>query len=377
MTCPTAALTEKLQFPDLEIHLHEASKKVIVQISPVTAYAVAEAFGLKPGKETPAIIHSALRKIGFDSIFDSSFGNDIQVIEMANELIARVKENKNLPLISSCCPSWVKFAEQFRPEIIPNLSTCKSAQQIMGSLLKTYLKNPEKEDVRQPYSVSIMPCLSRKYESQRVEMSRKGVSDIDAVITSRELIRLIRLNGINMQDLQPEAPDPKVSTVSSAGKLMGNSGGLTESLIRSFHYLLTGSELTDYSILKLRGNKERKEYKLFTGDYVYGFAVINGLTGVHTLLNEIANGRNDIQFIEVMACKGGCVAGGGQPIHKSENDPKSRSKNLFELDDRASVRAAHKNPKVIEVYSSFLGEPMGEKCKSLLHTSFSRKEVLL
>jgi iron-only hydrogenase group A len=377
MVCPTAALTERVQFPELENHLHDPGKKVIVQYSPVTAVTIAEAFGLKSGKDTPSIIHAALRKIGFDSIYDGSFGNDVQVMEMANELITRVKENKQLPLISSCCPSWVKFAEQFRPEILPLLSSCKSSQQIMGSLMKTYFNDSNEEDVRQQFSVSITPCLSRKFESQRAEMTQKGVADIDAVITSRELIRLIRINGINMQDLQPEGPNTQVSLTSSAGTLMGNSGGLTESLIRSFHFLLKGEELTEYSIFKLRGNKDRKEFQLKIGNSEYGFAVINGLTGVHALLNEIAKGKNDIHFIEVMACKGGCIAGGGQPIHKPEYELKFRSKTLFELDERAAIRAAHKNPKVNELYSNFLGESMGERCTSLLHTGFLKKEVLL
>lgn len=377
LVCPTAALTERVQFPDLENHLHDPTKKVVVQFSPITAFTVAEAFGLKPNKETPAIIHEALKKIGFDSIYDSSFGNDVQVFEMAHELFSNLKQNKNLPLISSCCPSWVKYAEQFRPEIIPNLSTCKSQQQIMGSLMKTYLNDSDSEDTRQIYSVSIMPCLSRKYESQRTELTHKGVADIDTVITSRELIRLIRLNGINMHYLQPAAPDPKVSVTSTLALLMGNSGGLTEAIIRSLYFLLTGEELKEYSIIKVRGNKERKEFKMKIGEMEYGFAVINGLTGIHTLLNEIANGRKDIHFIEVVACRGGCVAGGGQPIHKPGNEAKLKNKYLYELDERATIRAAHKNPKVNELYSNFLGEPLGEKCTSLLHTGFSKKEVLL
>jgi len=377
MACPTAALIEKVQFPELENQLHDPSKKVIVQYSPVTAYTIAEAFGLKPGKEIPAIIHSALKKIGFDTVYDSSMGNDVQIMEMAQELIERIKENKKLPVISSCCPSWVKYAEQFRPEILPLLSSCKSAQQIMGSLMKTYLNDHLQEDNRQIYSVSIMPCLSRKYESQRVEMTQKGVADIDNVITSRELIRLIRLNGINVQNLKADTPEPKASISSSVAYLMGNSGGLTESLIRTLHFLITRGELKEYSISKVRGNKDRKEFKVKIGDIEYGFAVMNGLTGIHSLLNELANGRNDIHFVEVMACRGGCIAGGGQPIHKVQDDQKARSKTLYELDERAAIRAAHKNPKVNEIYTNFLGEPMSEKCKSHLHTGFSKKEVLL
>jgi iron-only hydrogenase group A len=377
MVCPTAALTEKVQFPDLEVHLHNPGKKVLVQYSPVTAFTVAEAFGLKTGKETTGLIHAALKKIGFDLVYDSSFGNDVQVVEMANELIHRVEADKLLPLISSCCPSWVKYAEQFRPEILPNLSTCKSAQQIMGSLMKTFLSACDGDDARQPYSVSVMPCLSKKYESQRAEMTNMGLSDIDTVITTRELIRLIRLNGINMENIQPETPDEKLSAASSIGTLMGASGGLTEAIIRSLHFLTTGTELKEYSIQKLRGNKERRELKLKIADEEYGFAVVNGLSGIHSLLNEIANGRSDIHFIEVMACRGGCVYGGGQPITNPQNENKSRIKSLYEMDERAAIRTAHKNPGLKELYANFPGEPLVNKSLSLLHTGFSKKDVLL
>lgn len=377
MACPTAALIEKVHFPELEMQLHDPSKKVIVQFSPISAYTIAEAFDLKQGKEIPAIIHAALKRIGFETIYDNSFGNDLQVMEMARELIKRINETKALPMISSCCPSWVKYAEQFRPEILPLLSSCKSSQQIIGSLMRTYFNDVTKEDNRQLYSVSIMPCLSRKYESQRAEMTHNGIADIDNVLTTRELIRLIRQNGINMHQLQPEAPEPKVSISSSVANLMGISGGLTESIIRTLYFLISGEELKELSIIKVRGNKDRKELKLTIGNFEYGFVVLNGLRGIHALLNELADGRKDIHFIEVMACKGGCIAGGGQPIHKTENDIKLKSKTFYELDERASVRAAHKNQKVNEIYATYLGEPLGEKCKSLLHTGFSRKEVLL
>lgn len=377
VACPTAALTEKVQFPDLEQYLHDPSRKVVVQYSPVVASAIAGEFGIKNGKQVQGITEAVLRKLGFVHVFDSSFGTDLQIVELAHELSLRLKEDKDLPMFSSCCPSWVKFAEQFYPEFLSLLSTSKSGQQITGSLIKSYLAEMTQVSPSSLFSVSIMPCISRKFESQRADMTQKGVSDIDMVLTTRELIRMIRLYGLNMQQIEPEKPEEMLSVSSSAGKITGASGGLTEALIRTLHFIETGKELRDFNALRLRGNKDKKEIRLKIGEREVGFVVLNGLGGVRSLLEEIHSGRKDIHFVEVMACKGGCIAGGGQPIGSHENDIKMRMKSIFEADERETLRASHKNPRLNELFNSWLGEPYGEKCRKLLHTSFSKRDVML
>lgn len=377
MVCPTGALTEQNHFAEIQEALSNPTKKVVVQYAPAISVSIAEKFGMEPGKDIAGIMNAALRKIGFDYVFDTTFAADLTIMEESNELIKRITENKNLPLITSCCPAWVKYAEEFVPELIPNISTCKSPQQMAGAIIKSYFaekKNIKKEDI---YSVSIMPCTAKKFEAQREEMTNKGITDVDAVLTTREFVKLIKLYGINMHEIEPETTDSPLGIRTSAGKLFGASGGVAEAAIRTAYYALTGEELVQFKIPQIRGLKGQKEVQLQVGDLKIGVAVVNGLANAKKLLDEIKAGRNDIHFIEVMACPGGCVAGGGQPINLDEKAVKERIKSLYRIDETESIKVSHKNPDVINLYNEFLGKPLGKKSHELLHTEYQKRDVII
>ncbi len=377
MVCPTGALTEQNHFAEIQEALNNPAKKVVVQYAPAISVSIAEKFGMEPGKDIAGIMNAALRKIGFDYVFDTTFAADLTIMEESNELIKRITENKNLPLITSCCPAWVKYAEEFVPELIPNISTCKSPQQMAGAIIKSYFaekKNIQKENI---YSVSIMPCTAKKFEAQREEMTNKGITDVDAVLTTREFVRFVKLYGINMHEIEAETADSPLGIRTSAGKLFGATGGVAEAAIRTAYHTLSGEELVRFKIPEIRGLQGQKEVHLQIGDLNIGVAVVNGLVNAKKLLDEIKAGRNDIQLIEVMACPGGCVAGGGQPINLDENAVKERIKSLYRIDETESIRVSHKNPDVINLYNDFLGKPLGEKSHELLHTEYQKRDVII
>ncbi len=376
MVCPTGALTEQNHFAEIKEALNDSSKTVVVQYAPSISVSIAEELGMKPGKDIAGIMNAALRKIGFKYVFDTSFAADLTIMEESAELISRIKENKNLPLITSCCPAWVKYAEEFVPELLPNVSSCKSPQQMAGAVIKSYFadqKNLKKEDV---YSVSIMPCTAKKFEAQREEMTHKGISDVDAVLTTREFVKFIKLFGINVHELEPETANNPLGIRSSAGKIFGNTGGVAEAAIRTAYHTLSGKELVQFKIPEIRGFAGRKETRISIGDIEVGVAVVNGLANAKKLLDEVKNGRKDIHFIEVMACPGGCVAGGGQPINLDENAVRERAKSLYRIDDNESIKVSHKNPDVIHLYANFLGKPNSHKAHELLHTHYQKREVI-
>lgn len=377
MVCPTGALYEKTHFPELQEALHNPKLHVVIHYSPTISVTLAEEFGLKPGKDINGLLNAALRKIGFHKVFDTSFAADVNIMELTHEFIRRNENGQKLPLFSSCCPSWVKYIEQYNPELLSQLSECKSPQQMMGAIIKSHYAQLEGIAPENIYSVSVMPCTSKKFEAQRDEMTHKGITDVDAVLTTRELAKLIRLNGIDIHHNEPELPDMPLGTRSSAGKLFGASGGVTESFIRTLHQKMTGKEMVKFKVPETRQGKGRKEFKMKIGPKEYGFAIVSGMANVKGLLAEIDAGKNDIQFVEVMACPGGCVNGGGQPIPADQVSVKARAKALYEIDEKESIKSAHKNPLVFDLYQTFLKEPGSEVCKSLLHTTFRKREVLL
>jgi iron-only hydrogenase group A len=377
MVCPTGALTEKQHTGGLQDALHDRKVTTVIQCSPSLSVTLAEEFGLRAGKDMESVMFSALRKLGFDYVYDSSFAADLLIVEQAAELLQRIREDKLLPMFSSCCPAWVKFAEQARPGFLNFLSTCKSPQQMMGALITHHFSEKEKIEKEQIYSVSAMPCIAKKFEAQREQMTHKGISDVDMVLTTRELARLIRLNGVDIQQVEPELTDTPFQSRSSAGKLVAVSGGLTESLIRTLHYQITGKDAPHQKIQELRSSKGRKEFKLKIGEHNLGFAVVNGIGNVVDLLEEIEKGRNDLHYIEVMACPGGCVGGGGQPIHNEENLTRTRIKAIYEVDEKEAVRLAHRNPALISLYENLLQQPLSDVSISMLHTGFEKREVML
>ncbi len=373
--CPTGALTEKLQYAELDQMLYDHRKKVIAQYSPTVAVSVAEEFGLKAGRDTNGIINAALRKIGFDKVYETSFGADLMVIEQAEEFIRRLESGKNLPLITGCCPSWIRYAEQYYPDFLENITTVRSPQQITGSLIRNWGPASDDEDPANIYSVSVMPCTAKKYEAQRVEMTRKGIPDIDAVLTTRELVRLIRLHGIDMDHLNPEPSDEPMGAMSSAGKLFGVGGGPLEALLRTVYYKLTGEELTNLRMLKLRSSRTIKEMSLKIGKKELSIVAVSGMAEVVKFLAEVKSGRKKPDIIEIMACPLGCVNGGGQPVRPDESTIRNRVKALYDADNKEMIKVAHKNPQILRVYDELLEAPGSRKCIEMLHTTHTHKEA--
>ncbi len=377
MVCPTGALSEKSHFPEIISMLNNPEKTVVVQYAPSISISLAEEFNMPAGVDINNIMNAALRKMGFKFVFDTTFAADLTIMEEAAELIDRVKTGGTLPMITSCCPGWVKFAEEFYPDMLPNLSTCKSPQQMMGAVIKSYWS--EKTDIKPEniYSVSIMPCTAKKFEAQREEMTEKGITDVDAVLTTRELGQLIRMFGIDINNIAPEAADSPLGFRSSAGKLFGATGGVMEAAIRTAYHMLTGEELLRFKIEALRGLDGCKEASVNINGLEVNVAVVNGLANARKLLAQVNSGEKKYHFIEVMACPGGCINGGGQHIGASEESIKARMKALYDIDDKETIKVSHKNPEIIELYKNFLEKPLGHKSHKLLHTKYVKRNVLL
>lgn len=377
MVCPTGALTEKNHFAEIQQAIEDPKKRVVVQYAPSISVSMAEELGMESGKDINGILNAALRKVGFDNIFDSSFSADLTIIEESAELINRIQNGETLPMITSCCPGWVKYAEEFYPELIPNLSSCKSPQQMLGAIIKSYFAEKEGIIPEDIYSVSIMPCTAKKFEAQREEMTQAGISDVDAVLTTRELTKFLKLYGVDMFNISPELTDSPMGFRSTAGKLFGASGGVMEAAIRTAYFKITGKELVNFQIPQIRGLQNRKEAHIKIGNLELGVAVVNGMANAKDLLDEIKNGRNDIHFVEVMACPGGCIGGGGQHIGTSDEELKARMRTLYSIDENETLKVSHKNPEIIELYNEFLKEPLGHKSHELLHTTYNKREVLI
>jgi len=376
LVCPTAALTEKNYVQEVIRVLADPGKTVVVQHAPAVSVSIAEEFGLRPGTDIDGQLVAALRQVGFGKVFDTSFTADLTILEEGSELLQRLTTGQGLPMFTSCSPGWIKFVEQFYPEFLPNLSSCKSPQQMMGAVIKSYFARREGLDPRDIVSVSIMPCTAKKFECNRPEMGRDYVPDVDYVLTTRELAELFRIKGVNPAGLEPEGADTPFGERSSAGKLFGASGGVMEAALRSACFLLTGEEMKDYRIQDLRGMKGCKELRVQVGSVAVGAAVVSSLGQARKLMEELRAGRDDLQFIEVMTCPGGCINGGGQPLGANPEAVKARMAALYQIDREDHLRVSHKNPEVQRLYAEFLGEPLGHLSHELLHTSYHPREVL-
>ena len=372
MACPTSALTERSHVAKIQDALHKSNMKVIAFYSPSITVSLAEEFGLKPGKDIYGILNSALKKIGFFNVFDSGFAMDVMIMEQSEEVANHLESKSDTPLFSSSCSSWIQYLENFNPKYLSNISTCKSPQQIMGSLIKNYYAQEigiKGEDI---YTVSIIPCTSKKFEAQRDNMITNGNVDIDAVLTTREIARLISLYGIDMNNIEPEDADEPFRTRSSASRMIAFSGGSTEAVLRTLAFKLTGKDLNNFKFTENKQFKNRKEAKIKLGKYEIGVAIANGIAAARELITEIDNGRNDINYIEVMACIGGCIKGGGQPIGTDEKTNKARLKTICEIDETELIKSAHKSPQLQALYNNFLDAPCSEKNKALFHTTYNK-----
>jgi iron-only hydrogenase group A len=377
MVCPTAALRERSSLDQVLDAIGNKSIKVVAQIDPAISVSLGEEFGLKPGKDLFGLLVAALRKIGFDFVFDTSFAADIFVMETVAELKSRLESGNNLPLISSNCPAWILYAEQFMPELLPLISTCKSPQQMMGTMVKNHFATSQKIAIGSIYTVSISPCLAAKHEAKRPEMTTKGISEVDAVISTRELVKLIKLYGIDLQQIDANLADSPMGAGSSAGKLFATAGGTTEAVIRTLNQELTGKQMVTPRIIELRSIAGSKSYEIKIGKQKIKGIVCSGLTDIRKVLENISSKKNETHFIEIMACPGGCIQGGGQPHGVSEKSIKLRTKSIYETDEAEPIKFAHKNPMAIELYKNILGNPGSEKAISLLHRKYTKRDVLL
>lgn len=364
MVCPTGALTEKKSIQQVIEALSNPDLYPVVQFSPTVPAAIAEEFGLKSSKDILNLLRAALKKMGFRQSFDASMAADINIMEEAALFLDRLQKNTKLPLLTSCCPAWVRYIEVFRPEFATYLSPVKSPQQIMGTLIKQYITSSAGVKPGKVFVVSVTPCTAGKSEA---ESNGSETRLVDAVITIRELIRMIRLLGIDISNLDPEPADSAFSISSSSGRLFGISGGHLEGLIRSINFMSSAQELSPLKINDLRGLKPKKEAKVRINKQSVNVVAVSGLANAIGLVDEIANGRENIHIVEVMACLNGCINGGGQRTGTDEKCLKSRMKALYDIDEEEMVKVAHKNPVVNELFEKFLSGPNSQRNQEILH----------
>jgi len=370
VVCPTGALSERSHLDAVIAALADPEMYVVVQHAPAVSVSLAEEFGVKPGQVVDGMMVAALRRIGFKRVFDTSFTADLTIMEEGSELIHRIQNGGKLPMLTSCSPGWIKFVEQEFPDFIPNVSTCKSPQQMMGALIKSFFAQREKLDPAKIVSVSIMPCTAKKFECGRPELTQREIPDVDYVLTTREAGQLLRRFGIDLLSMTPEGADTPFGERSTAGKIFGATGGVMEAAVRTVYFILTGSELTDLKIQPLRGLKGCKELHVDINGLNVGAAVVSGLGNARRMLEEFRAGRSDIQFLEVMTCPGGCIAGGGQPIGADQEAVKARMQALYKIDRDEKLRTSHGNESVQRLYKEYLVAPLGEKSHHLLHTHY-------
>jgi iron-only hydrogenase group A len=376
LVCPVGAITEKSSVEGVWDAIADPTKFVVVQDAPAVRAALGEEFGYAPGTLVTGKMLSAVRKLGFDRVFDTNFTADLTIIEEGNELIKRIKEGGTLPLITSCSPGWIKFIEHFYPDLLPHLSTCKSPQQMLGALAKTYFAEKEGINPKDMVVVSVMPCTAKKFECERPEMTDSGYKDVDFVLTTRELARMIREAGIDFNNLEDGYYDAPMGEYTGAGTIFGATGGVMEAALRTAYEVLTGKALENLDFVGVRGLTGIKEATVpIEGVGDVKVAVAHGLGNARKLMERLKQGKANYHFIEVMACPGGCVGGGGQPIPVNSDIRKARAEALYAEDRGLPKRKSHENPSVTRAYEEFLKEPLGEKSHHLLHTKYKARGV--
>jgi len=368
LACPVDAIYEKDDTKDV-LKALKTKKHVIVQTAPAVRASLGEEFDLPSGTLVTGKMVSSLRKLGFKKIFDTQFGADLTIMEEAAELLERLKENKNLPMITSCCPAWIKYIEHFYPELLKHVSTCKSPHDMFGAIAKSYYKEKYKINKRDLVVVSIMPCTAKKFEIQRKELKK----EVDYVLTTREIARLIKSKGINFNKLKDEEFDKPLGLSSGAGTIFGASGGVMEAALRTAYETATGKKLEMLEFNQIRGMSDFKEGYIIINDRTVNFAVANGLHNAKELLEQIKNKNCKYDFIEVMACPGGCIAGGGQPKPTNREIVEKRMQAIYLNDKNKKIRKSHENPAIIQLYKEFLGRPLSKKAHKLLHTSYIKR----
>lgn len=380
--CPVGALYEKDYTDEVFKAIADPSKHVVVQVAPAVRAAIGESFGLPIGTNAERQMIAALRRLGFDKVFDTDFSADLTIMEEANEFLDRVQNGGKLPIITSCSPGWVKYCEHYFPEMIENLSSCKSPQQMFGAVVKTYYAEKMGIDPKDIVSVSVMPCTAKKFEIGRDDQDASGFADVDISITTRELARMIERAGLKFTSLpEDEFFDHPLGESTGAGVIFGATGGVMEAALRTAVWKLTG-ETADSPIdfKEVRGVEGIKEATYNVAGMDVKLAVASGLSNAKTLLKKIENGEADYHFIEIMGCPGGCVNGGGQPqvpasVRNTSDIRALRAKVLYDLDESREFRKSHENPSIKELYEKYLGEPGGHKAHDLLHTTYVKRSI--
>lgn len=378
--CPVGAISEKDNTKAVFEAIADPEKHVVVQAAPAVRAALGEAFGLPIGTDVEGKMAAALRRLGFDKVFDTNFSADLTIMEEAHEFLDRVKNGGKLPLITSCSPGWVKYCEHYFPDMTENLSSCKSPQQMFGAIVKSYYAEKEGIDPKNIVSVSIMPCTAKKFEIGRDDQSGAGVPDVDFALTTRELARMIDRAGIQFLALPDEKFDDPLGVSTGAGVIFGATGGVMEAALRTAVETLTGEELKDLNFTDVRGTDGIKEASYDVAGMNIKVAVASGLSNAKELLTKVQNGEADYQFIEIMGCPGGCVNGGGQPqqpasVRNFTDIRAERAKVLYNLDESREIRKSHENPVIKELYANYLGEPGSHKAHELLHTTYVKRSI--
>ena len=378
-SCPTGALKEKDGTAAVWKALRDEEKYVIVQTAPAVRAALGEEFGMPIGTNVTGKMVTALKTMGFDKVFDTNTGADFTIMEEANELIERMNNNGTFPMITSCSPGWVRYREMNYPELIPHLSTCKSPHEMFGALLKSYYAEKEGIDPKKMYVVSVMPCIAKKFESQREEMENSEMRNVDSVITTRELSRMIKQAHIEFTNLQDTNFDSPMGEATGAAAIFGTTGGVMEAALRTAQDTLTGQDLDKIDFEAVRGGEGIKKATVNIAGKEIKVVAASGLANAQKIMEEIKSGKADYQFVEIMACPGGCVMGGGQPIRTSKERSsidirKLRADCLYSIDEKSTVRKSHENPIVKKIYKDYLEKPGSHKVHELLHTEYQERQ---
>ncbi len=378
--CPVGAIYEKRDIDHVWEALDNPDKFVVVQEAPAVRVSLAEEFGLDIGDDATGKMYSALKMLGFDAIFDTNFAADLTIMEEGTELLQRVKEGGPFPLITSCSPGWIKFMETFYPDMKNNTSSCKSPQQMFGAMVKTYFAKKNNIDPRRIISVSIMPCTAKKFEALRPEMNASGYRDVDYVLTTRELVRMIKEVGIDFANLPEVSADTLMGSYTGAAVIFGATGGVMEAALRTAYEVYTGKTLSNLDFEVVRGMEGIRESSVDLNGLEVKIAVAHGLDNARTLLDKVQEhkkkhkGESPYHFIEVMTCPGGCVGGGGQPYGSTMDKRSKRAQGLYDIDGSLKLRKSHENPAVKKAYEEFLGEPNSKLAHKLLHTHYVRRK---
>jgi len=375
--CPTAALTEISNVRQVWDAINDPEKFVVVQTAPAVRVALGEEFGMEPGTIVTGKMAAALRRMGFDRIFDTDFAADLTIIEEASELIHRVKHGGRLPILTSCCPAWVKFFEHQFPDLLDIPSTCKSPHEMFGAIVKTYYAEKFNIDPKKMVVVSVMPCLAKKYEAARPELGSDGMQNVDYVISTREAAKMIKEAGINFVNLPDEDFDNPLGESTGASIIFGATGGVIEAALRTACDWLTGESLEEIDYHQLRGLEGIREGSVKIGDKEFKIGIAHGLGNARKLLEDIRAGKTEYHAIEIMACPGGCIGGGGQPYHQGDSEIiKKRAAAIYREDMGKTKRKSHENVNLMKLYEEYLGEYYGEKAHKLLHTKYQKRELI-